>query len=556
VGILDKKYDVLVVGSGATGSVAVKELTERGLDVLLLEAGRDLTKDDFRPLPPKPPRPLGIGLAPRIKAGLRGQHVQSRRAFYSPQLNRFLVNDLESPYTTPKSDYFLWVRGRVLGGRLNSYGRNLMRMSDYDFKGADIDGQGQNWPFSYADLAPYYDRVEELIGIYGDADGNPAIPDGKYVGRPKLTAVERDFKKQVEATWPERHVISWRYAAPNPDRVPRGIAAARKTGRLTTRTDAIVRQVTVDQKTGRADGVVFIDRLKRTEHRAAADVIVLCASTIESVRLLFNSATGGHADGLGNSSGTLGRYFMDQAPSLCFASIPDVPGWEGDDSAPVDPFYAPAGGIFIPRFLNLDERTTPGFTRGFSYQGAIGRIPVPDDHPGSAGLMGFGEMLPHRDNRVSVDPKQTDKWGIPVPHIQISMTDNERALLRDQVRVARELVEANGFRVNFSGSTLGLDSERIWPDANPASRYVFRKAFRKSLALGAAIHECGGARMGTDPKTSVLNEHNQSWDVPNLFITDASCSVSSGNVGPTLTIMALTARACVYIAQEHGSGAL
>ena len=553
---LDRNYDVLVVGSGATGSLAVKELTERGLDVLLLEAGRDISEEDFRPPPAAPPRPMGIGLAPRIRAGIRGQHVQARRAFFSSNVSRFLVNDRENPYSTPRGDNFLWIRGRVLGGRLNTYGRVLMRMSDYDFKAATIDGNGENWPFSYDDLTPYYDRVEELTGIYGEPDGVPAIPDGKYVHPPKLTAVERDFKKSIEATWPDRRVISWRYAAPNPDRIPIGIAAARKTGRLTIRTDAVVRRITLNQKTGRADGAIFVDRLKKTEHRVCADVVVLCASTIESVRLLLNSAGESHPDGLGNSSGLLGRFFMDQCPSLCFASIPDVRGWEADDSAPADPFYSQAGGIFVPRFLNLDRKTTPGFARGFSFQGALGRLPVPDDQPGACGLMGFGEMLPYFENRITIDPRRTDAWGIPVPYIRCAMTGNERALLREQNRVAREMLEANGYQVNFCGSALGLDSERVWPDADPVSRFIFRRAFKKSLSLGAAIHECGGARMGADPEKSVLNEHNQSWDVPNLFVTDASCSVSSGNVGPTLTIMALTARACEYIAREHATGAL
>lgn len=553
---LDKNYDALVVGSGATGSIAVKELTERGLDVLLLEAGRDLSEEDFRPPPPVPPRPLGIGLGPRIQAGLRGQPIQARRAFFNPRVNPFLVNDRENPYSTPRAENFLWIRGRILGGRLNTYGRVLMRMSDYDFHGAAMDGDGQNWPISYADIAPYYDRVEEFIGIYGDRDHVSAIPDGRYVGPPKLTAVERDFKKRVEATWPERQVISWRYAAPNPGRVPKGIAAARKTGRLTIRTDAVVRRITVDEKTGRADGVIFVDRLKKTEQRVSANVVILCASTIESVRLLLNSAGPGHPDGLGNSSGTLGRFFMDQCPSLCVASIPDAPGWEADDSAPADPFYSAAGGVFVPRFLNLEGKASTGFARGFSFQAALGRVPVPDDQPGVCGMMGFGEMLPYDENRITIDPQRTDAWGIPIPHLRCSMTGNERTLLREQTRMARQMCEANGYRINFSGSALGLDSERVWPDADPVSRFIFRRSFGRSLSLGAAIHECGGARMGSDPGKSVLNEHNQSWDVPNLFVTDASCSVTSGSVGPTLTIMALTARACEYIAREYSSGAL
>ncbi|MBV9279392.1 MAG: GMC family oxidoreductase [Chloroflexi bacterium] len=548
---IDKRFDVLVVGSGATGSIAVKELTERGLDVLLLEAGRDITDADFTPPPQTRPRPMGPGVGPRIKAGLRGQPVQARRAFFSASASPFLVDDRANPYTTPRGRYFLWIRGRVLGGRLHTYGRMLLRMSQYDFGGGD----GRDaWPISYADLEPWYDHIETFIGLYGNADGLKQLPDGKYRGPGKLTKLEQEFKRTVEQRWPERKVVSWRYAAPNPHRVPLGILAARETGRLTTRTDAIVKQITVDDKTGRATGAVFVDRLTKREHRVSADIVVLCASTIESVRLLLNSASRAHPDGLGNSSGLLGRYFMDQTPSLIYGSSREHRGWESVDIAPPDPFYPPAGGTYIPRYDNLDRRTNPDYVTGFAFQGVMGRLPVPDDCAANAGMMGFGEMLPNYDNTVTINRRKVDTWGIPVPHINVKLTDNDRALLRAQVGVSREMFEYAGFDVNFVGSALGLDSGQIFPDADPVSRFIFRRSFRKSLSIGAAIHECGGARMGSDPRTSVLNSFNQSWDVPNVFVTDASCYVTNGGVGPTLTIMALTARACDYIAREHASG--
>jgi choline dehydrogenase-like flavoprotein len=285
-----------------------------------------------------------------------------------------------------------------------------------------------------------------------------------------------------------------------------------------------------------------------------ADVVVLCASTIESIRLLLNSASAKHPNGLANSSGLLGKYFMDQTPSLAFGSSPEHKGWEPDTTAPRDEFYAPAGGVYVPRWDNFETRTNPAYTTGIAFQGAMGRIPVPDDHPAGYGLMGYGEMLAYRENSITLHPSKKDKWGIPVPHINLTLHDNERALLREQVRTAREMLENAGFHVNFAGSSLGLDSKDVWPDADPISRWMFRLNFKKSVAMGAAIHECGGARMGSDPATSVLNEFNQSWDVPNLFVTDASCYVSNGMVGPTLTIMALTARACEYIAREHAQG--
>ena len=440
------------------------------------------------------------------------------------------------------------------GGRLNSYGRMLLRSSDHEFKAATRDGHGEDWPIGYDDLAPYYDRVEELLGIYGTTEGLPNLPDGKYCGTSLLTEAEQDFKTTVEARWPERRVVPWRYEAPNLGRVPVGIAAARDTGRLTIRTDAVVKRITLDARTGRADGAVFIDRVTKTEHHVRAAVVVLCASTIESVRLLLNSACPTHPDGLANSSGLLGRYFMDQTPALMFASDPRHPGYQSATVAPNDPFYGPSGGFYIPRFLNLEGRAETGFARGFAVQGFAGRLPTPEDQPGVVGMMSFGEMLPYRDNRISLDAKRVDAWGIPVPRIRLSITDNERALMTAQVANLREMAEASGYTVHFAGSSLGLDAGKVWPDANAFSRLIFRLGFKASLAMGAAIHECGGARMGHDPTTSVLNEYNQTWDVPNLFVTDASAYVSNGAVGPTLTIMALTARACEYIAEHHATG--
>lgn len=552
---LARRYDALVIGSGAAGSIAVKELTERGMDVLLLEAGRDITEADFTPAAEKPPAAMSIGLGGRIKDGLRGQHVQARRAMFQAQKSPFLVNDLRHPYAKQGGD-FLWIRGRQLGGRLHSYGRVLLRASDHEFKGASM-GTGEfDWPISYADLEPYYDRIEGFLGVYGTDDDIPNLPDGKYVGPSLLTGAEEHFRDTVESRWTDRHVVPWRYAAPNLHRVPLGIVAARATGRLTTRTDAVVHKVTISAKTGRADGALFIDRKTKREQRVHADVVVLCASTIESVRLLLNSATDGHSDGLANSSGLLGHYFMDQTPSLLFGDDPQHPGFERVDPAPPDPYYPPVGGVYIPQFDNVEKVTNPDFSHGWAVQGTVGRMPVPDGQPGTVGLMGFGEMLAYRDNRITLHPRRKDSWGIPIPRVRLSITDNERALMRAQVAGLREMADASGYRVNFAGSSLGLDSRKVWPDADPISRAIFIMGFKMSMAMGAAIHECGGARMGDDPKTSVLNSYNQTWDIPNLFVTDASSYVTNGAVGPTLTIMAMTARTCEFIADHHASGDL
>lgn len=550
-----KRFDAAIIGSGAAGSFAAKELTERGLEVVLLEAGPGINEDDFKA--PAQPIEKGINVRARAMAALKGQYIQARIGFFSDQYKHLFINDFRNPYTTPRDNFYLCIRGRQLGGRLHLYGRVLLRMTDYDFKAASRDGVGEDWPISYEDLSHYYDRVEEFLGVYGTNDNVPNLPDGKYCKQPKLTKVECSFKRDIESQWGDRKVISWRYASPNLKRIPLPILSAMKTGRLAVRTDAIAKRITVDPSSGKATGVEIINSQTKTTETVAADVVVLCASTIESIRLLFNSACLKHPNGVGNSSGLLGRYFMDQCPSQIYGTVPGTKGWELDDSAPSDPFYSPAGGIYIPRFHNLDRVTNPKFSRGFAFQGAIGRGYVPEDRPAIFGIMGFGEMLPYFENRITLNPRRKDAWGIPVPHIQCAFSQNERELLHEQVRSIHEMVEHCGYRIVFSGSTFGLENERdAFPDADWLSRLLFRKSFKKSLAIGAAIHECGGARMGNDPSKSVVNSYNQCWDVKNLFVTDGSCFPSSGTVGPALTIMALTSRACEYIAREHKNGGL
>lgn len=552
-----KQYDVVVVGSGAAGSIAAKELTERGMEVLVLEAGRKVSEQDFK-ADFKGPREKGIQLWARARAAVSGQPIQSKVAFYGKQLKHLFVNDREHPYTTPEDAPFLWIRGKQLGGRLHTFGRVLMRWSDYDFKAASRDGFGEDWPISYADLAPYYGRVEQFLGVYGCEDHVPNLPDGNFVGRSKLTAAELEFKEKTETRWPARHAVAWRYMPPNAKRIPHGMLAAKETGRLTLRTDAVVTRVVTDPSTGKATGVEFIDRVTRQPETVSGKVVLLCASTIESVRLMLNSSSAKHPNGLGNSSGTLGRYFMDQVPNLILGSVPGRKGWEMDDTITPDPFYGVSGGVYIPRFANLDRVTNPEFSRGFAYQGTIGRLFAREDQPAKFALMGFGEMLPSATNTITLNTAKRDAWGVPVPHLRCIMSDNERAMLREQSRAIKEMVESAGLEVEFGGSVLGLEESGrgAFPEADWFSRQLFRRYFTQSMSMGAAIHETGGARMGADPAKSVLNERSQSWDVPNLFVTDGSSFASGGCSGATLTIMALTARACEYIAAEHSAGRL
>jgi choline dehydrogenase-like flavoprotein len=251
----------------------------------------------------------------------------------------------------------------------------------------------------------------------------------------------------------------------------------------------------------------------------------------------------------------LGRYFMDQVPSLIAGSIPEVMGSELDDTVPPDPFYGTSGGVYVPRFSNLDRTTNPEFARGFAFQGTIGRIPVAKGTPARFALMGFGEMLPHADNRVSLSRSKRDAWGMPVPRIRCSMHANELALLREQMRAINEMVRNAGFSIDYSGSQLGLEEfgKGAFPEADWLSRLMFRRSFKSSMSMGAAIHESGGARMGVDPARSVLNSDNQCWDAPNVYVSDASCFPSGGCAGTALTIMALAIRSSQHLANNVGT---
>ena len=546
-------YDALVIGSGAAGSFAVKELTDQGLRVLLLEAGPEIGPKDFDPSKKKVSM-SSVNVWERAIATLKGQPVQARAMFFSGRFGRFFVNDFKNPYTTPRGEPFLWIRGRQAGGRLHSFGRVLLRWTDDDFKMASRYGRGVDWPISYDDVSPYYEEVESHLGIYGNEDGVDTLPDSIYAHPAKLTPGEQVFKHAVEDRWSDRRVVSWRYYVAEPERVPRPLRTALESGRLSVRYNAVARRVVTDDLTGRAIGAEFVDRLTGKVETVRAASVVLCASPIESIRLMLNSASNSHPDGLGNSSGTLGRYFMDQLPCIMAGSFPKVRGWAPDDSSPEDPFYGVTGGVFIPRFLGRDGKQS-GL---FNYQGTVGRMVTASDGPARLSFFGFGPMLPHADNRVTLNPRRKDAWGIPVPHIRCVLHEEEKSLLRDQQTTIVDLVREVGGEPEFVGSPLGLTEmgRGAFPDESLFNRLMFKMFFGRTMMMGAAIHESGGARMGNDRASSVLDGWNRSWDVPNLVVSDASAFAGSGAVGTTLTIMALTVRACRRLAEDLKAGRL
>ncbi|MEK8026891.1 GMC family oxidoreductase [Pseudaquabacterium rugosum] len=549
----DSSFDAIVVGSGATGGIAAKELTERGLKVLVLEAGGPLPEEQFERAAKA--QFAAIGSWARIKAGMTGQHKQALTSFYSPEKAFLFVNDNEHPYESPQ-DFYLWLRGKQVGGRFLSWGRVALRMSDHTFKFRSHEGAGFDWPISYDELAPYYGHVERFLGIVGNDDGLAYCPSGERVQPAGLSRAEQQFKQKVEARFGDAKVMAWRYvrkeATPvdgQRNRTTTPLQAAAATGHLTLRANAPVERINTDPHSGKATGVTYIDRVTGQRHEVRANVVMVCASTIESIRLLLNSRGEKHPQGLGNAHGLVGRYFMDQMLTLGFGTVPGFKGGElVDGKTPAENH----GGIYIPRFRQLKNPGALGYAGGFNLQGIVGRPMLPPHMDSVFGLTGHGEILPYADNRVSLASRR-DRLGVPIPSVSIRLRDNDRKLLADQVQVQKDVMKAAGLNVDFLISPQGISSDGpFMPNAKWYERLMFRMAYKRSVAVGGAIHECGGARMGSDPKDSVLNPHNQVWDAPNVFVTDSSCFVTNGTCGPTLTTMALTARACDHIGREYG----
>ncbi|MEK8052778.1 GMC family oxidoreductase [Ideonella sp. DXS22W] len=552
----EEVFDAIVVGSGATGGIAAKELTERGLKVLVLEAGGPHPEAKFEAAAKA--QFAAIGSWARIKAGMSGQHKQALTSFYTPEKSFLFVNDNEHPYESPQ-DFYLWLRGKQVGGRFLAWGRVALRMSDYTFKFKSHEGAGFDWPIGYADLAPYYEHVERFLGIMGNDDGIDYCPSGSYAAPAGLSKAEQKFKAAVEGRFSDAKVMAWRYvrkeATPvdgQRNRTTTPLQAAAATGHLTLRANSPVERVNTDARSGRATGVTYIDAATGKRHEARANVVMLCASTIETIRLMLNSKGERHPQGLGNGSGLVGRYFMDQMLTLGFGTAPGFKGGELVDAKnPADNH----GGIYIPRFRQLKKAGELGYAGGFNLQGLVGRPMLPPHMDSVFGLTGHGEILPHADNRVQLATRK-DRLGVPIPSVSIRLRDNDLKLLHDQVQVQKEVMKVAGLNVDFLISPLGISSDGpFMPNAKWYERLMFRMAYKRSVAVGGAIHECGGARMGDDPASSVLNAHNQIWDAPNVFVTDSSCFVTNGTCGPTLTTMALTARACDFIGKEYGHSA-
>jgi choline dehydrogenase-like flavoprotein len=525
----ESTYDAIVVGSGASGSWAVKELTEGGLKVVLLEAGRNLDiARDF----PADAEVGGSGIVGRVKSAIQGQHVQARCPSFSETTKQFYVSDRENPYTTARGETFLWFRGRQLGGRLNTWFRHAPRMSNYELKAASVRGDGVDWPLAYEDLAPYYDVVERTLGVYGKPAGIPNCPDGQFIGPAKTTKIEEAFLTNVEERLPNVRVTYGRIVKYDNERVPLPIRLALATGRLDMRTDAIVSRLLIDAQSGKATGVEYIERLTGNTQAVQGKVVVLCASTIESVRILLNSECAKHPSGVGGSSGHLGRYLCDH---VVYTQTGKVSEGDVEPAFNEDGFDFAATGLYIPSFC---EKESKNFAGGYGIQVVIGR-----GRP-TWTLFALGEMQPRYENHVSLDPTVKDAWGIPVARIECSHSQDEVNMVSHMKRKLREIAAAGGLQVD---KNLDLGRGSILFRLLRSQVLVNYGAFWP----GGAIHETGGACMGDKPDNSVLNSHCQCWDADNVFVTDGACFVSSGFQNPTLTMMALTARACQFIVRDY-----
>ena len=552
-------YDAIVVGSGVSGGYAAKELTEKGMRTLVLDRGKQM--EHITGYEPSYKDPWDFKYNGLLTQEQKASHPKLSRDYpYNEMTEKYWMNDSDSLYKEEKR--FDWFRPNIVGGKSIMWGRQTYRLSDLDFEANLKDGIAVDWPIRYADIAPWYSYVEKHVGISGEALGLPHLPDSEFLKPMDMYCVEKEVRKRIEKNFPGRHMTIGRVANLSEAKqaqlgigrsacqyrnkcrlgCPYGayfstqsctLPPAAKTGLLTLRPDSLVSEIIYDAQKQRAKGVRVIDTVTHEVKEYYAKVIFVCGSTVSTTALLLNSKSNRFQNGFGNDSGELGHNLMDHHFKIGASGT-----WEGDE----DKYYIGrrANGIYIPRYRNIgnDKRD---YLRGFGYQGSgsrqgwnrgIGDLSFGPDYkdsmtrpgPWSMALSGFGETLPYHENKMYLDPNTKDKWGLPVVVFDAEFKENERKMRKDIMNDAGEMLEAAGLK-NV-------------------------KAYDNGSYPGMAIHEMGTARMGRDPKTSVLNGHNQVHACKNVFVTDGAAMTSTSCVNPSLTYMALTARAADFAVKE------
>jgi choline dehydrogenase-like flavoprotein len=556
-----QQYDAIVVGSGISGGWAAKELTQKGLKVLMLERGRNIEhiKDYVNADKEAWDHPHR---GTRTQEMIKDYPVLKRDYPLNETNLDYWCSDKDSPYVETKR--FDWFRGYHVGGRSLMWGRQSYRWSDLDFEANVKDGHGVDWPVRYKEIEPWYDYVEKFAGISGNRDGLAVLPDGQFLPAMDLTCVEKDVAARLKEVYKgSRHLIIGRTAiitVPHEGRpgcqfrnkcwlgCPFGgyfstqsstLPAAMATGNLTLRPWSIVTEIKYDKDKKRATGVMVLDAETNKTIEYNAKIIFVNASTLNSTWLLMNSATDVWEGGLGSSSDALGKNLMDHHLGVGARGV--VEGYEDKYT-----FGRRANGFYIPRFRNVGDDKRD-YVRGFGYQGSgtrqnwkrdVAEFSIGGDYkdaltePGNwtIGMGGFGEMLPDPTNKVTLDKTVKDKWGLNVLNIDCELKENEKKMRKDIVADAQEMLEKAGVKNVIANNSEGTP--------------------------GRGIHEMGTARMGRDPKTSVLNSNNQVWDAPNVFVTDGAFMTSSSCVNPSLTYMAFTARAAEFAVNELKKGNL
>ncbi|WP_190810597.1 GMC oxidoreductase [Flagellimonas sp. S3867] len=554
-------YDAIVVGTGITGGWAAKELCENGLKTLVLERGPMVKHvEDYKTMNDDP---WDYPLKGELSRSEKEKYQKQLRVGWAPRedVKHFFVNDLEHPYQETKR--FDWIRGYQVGGRSLTWGRQSYRWSDIDFEANKKEGVAVDWPVRYNDIAPWYDKVESYIGVSGEKLGLKQLPDGQFLPPMELNCVEKELQQSMGTNFEDGRLLTigraahitenttnfegrgpcqyrnrcWRgcpfggYFSSNSSTLP----AAERTGNMTLRPNSIVYEVVYDDAQKKATGVRIIDAETQEKIEFKSKIVFLCASAMASVGILLQSKSKTFPNGLGNNYDEVGRNIMDHHYQL---------GASAKVDGHLDKYYKGRrpNGFYIPRFVNLDEKTKrTGFLRGFGYQGGAGRSNwsemVAELGYGKAlkeavlkpggweiGMTGFGEMLPYHDNRVTLSKDKKDQWGLPQLDFDVEFKENEKNMREAIKEEAVAMLKAAGFRN--------------------------AKAYDRETGPGLGIHEMGGARMGHNPKNSVLNKHNQVHGVPNVYVTDGSFMTSANCVNPSLTYMAFTVRAAIHAAEQ------